>query len=611
MTSILVLEDEQALLENVLQTLEMEGFEVLEAGDGLTGLQIAREQLPDLILCDIAMPGLDGFEVLAALQSNITTATIPFIFLTARASREDLRRGMELGADDYLTKPFAPHELLAAVRTRLDKQTSHEIRQLRIFANKLVMMQELDRRHLAQELQNEVGHMLSGLKLMLSLSEQMSPDLIQSTIADARTQINQTLNRLNDHLLNLWPEALDRLGLLPALIWLFQRYTAQTRIHVDFQQTQLDRNFSEEVKTAAYRIVQEALANVAQHAQIDRVLVRGWVEDNVLNIQIIDEGVGFHLPKAISQDTAIGLIGIRERVTAVGGNLSIVTAPQDGTQIFIVIPLKEDLPGISVNQPWPSSIPTETTRHLSMPANADKLNELMVNQRSVFSARNDENTITIGLAVANDIMRYGLKNLFSFDGDFKVVGETATGREVIHLVEQTTPNVLVLDISVGSEVNIVNITQHLAEYSPQTKILVLSSYSEEAYFLEAFRSGATGYVLRNTDADTLVEAIREVNAGHRYLGPDLSDQLVETYIDLKQLEAEPHLDAYSTLTNREREVLHLVLEGYTNMQIAEQLVISHRTVEIHRSNMMHKLGVKNKIELIRYAVRRNILPADQ
>jgi two-component system, OmpR family, alkaline phosphatase synthesis response regulator PhoP len=124
MKKILVIEDEASVRTNILEILESGGFEVILAEDGKVGLQLAKEQIPDLIICDIMMPGLDGYGVLTTLLEQPTTAMIPFIFLTAKTTREDFRQGMNLGADDYITKPFRRTELLEAVKVRLEKQTT-------------------------------------------------------------------------------------------------------------------------------------------------------------------------------------------------------------------------------------------------------------------------------------------------------------------------------------------------------------------------------------------------------------------------------------------------------------------------------------------------------
>ena len=118
---ILLIEDEPRMRRNIQGMLELEGFVALAAADGIEGLAVAKRELPDLILCDVMMPGLDGHGVLTALRAERTTATIPFIFLTARADRADLRTGMNLGADDYLIKPVSITELLAAIQARFDR----------------------------------------------------------------------------------------------------------------------------------------------------------------------------------------------------------------------------------------------------------------------------------------------------------------------------------------------------------------------------------------------------------------------------------------------------------------------------------------------------------
>jgi signal transduction histidine kinase len=124
MSKILVIEDERPLRQNILELLELEGFQPIGAADGEAGVQLAREHCPDLIVCDIMMPRLDGYGVLLALREDPATAQIPFVFLTAKADRSAMRHGMDLGADDYLTKPFAQTELLAAIRARLDRQAA-------------------------------------------------------------------------------------------------------------------------------------------------------------------------------------------------------------------------------------------------------------------------------------------------------------------------------------------------------------------------------------------------------------------------------------------------------------------------------------------------------
>jgi len=126
MSKILVIEDQPQMRKNLLTILELEGFQVVSAENGRRGVELAKAELPDLILCDVMMPELDGFGVVAALRTDDKTATLPLIFLTAKGDKLDQRKGMNLGADDYLTKPVARDDLLSAVRTRLARRSAHQ-----------------------------------------------------------------------------------------------------------------------------------------------------------------------------------------------------------------------------------------------------------------------------------------------------------------------------------------------------------------------------------------------------------------------------------------------------------------------------------------------------
>jgi len=135
-------------------------------------------------------------------------------------------------------------------------------------------------------------------------------------------------------------------------------------------------------------------------------------------------------------------------------------------------------------------------------------------------------------------------------------------------------------------------------------------YDSEAYIVEALSNGASAYVLKQSTTDDLVEAVREVSSGRRYLSPTLSERAIDAYIRYIKDGKESELDTFDTLTPREREVLHLAAQGYTNVKIAKMLSISSRTVETHRANMMKKLGISSHIELIRFAMKRGIIPSD-
>ena len=131
MKRILIIEDELEMLRNLATILRLEKFRPLSAENGRVGVDLAKKQKPDLILCDVMMPGLDGYGVIAALRADVETVTIPFIFLTAKAEKLDIRAGMNLGADDYITKPVAKADLLAAIRSRLERAIQRAVPQLK------------------------------------------------------------------------------------------------------------------------------------------------------------------------------------------------------------------------------------------------------------------------------------------------------------------------------------------------------------------------------------------------------------------------------------------------------------------------------------------------
>ncbi len=211
--------------------------------------------------------------------------------------------------------------------------------------------------------------------------------------------------------------------------------------------------------------------------------------------------------------------------------------------------------------------------------------------------------VRILLADDHPVVRLGIRNLLESHPEVAIVGEVADALQVVPQVEALRPDVLVLDLMMPG-LNGLEITRRVTHSHPGTRVVVLSMHANEAYVIEALRNGAHGYVLKGSDAGELLQAIREVVAGGRYLSPPLSERAIEMYIEKA---AGAPLDAYETLSRREREVLHLAAEGHTSPEIAARLFISARTVETHRSKLMHKLGLRTQTDLVRYALRRGIL----
>ena len=215
-------------------------------------------------------------------------------------------------------------------------------------------------------------------------------------------------------------------------------------------------------------------------------------------------------------------------------------------------------------------------------------------------------TVTVLLADDHPIVRQGLRHLLEAEPDLKIIGEASDGLQAVQLTEKFKPNVLIVDIMMP-DLNGLEVLRQVKDRSPATCSIVLSMQSADVYVVEALKAGALGYVLKETGPSELVNAVQQVIRGKRYLSPRLSERLIDV---LLQTTEELTLDPYETLTNREREVLQMAAEGMTTSAIAKRLSISPRTAELHRGRMMDKLGLNNQTELIRYALKRGILPMD-
>jgi two-component system, NarL family, response regulator NreC len=213
-------------------------------------------------------------------------------------------------------------------------------------------------------------------------------------------------------------------------------------------------------------------------------------------------------------------------------------------------------------------------------------------------------SITIVLADDHPVLRRGMRSLLEAERDFAIVGETGDGLEAVRLVERLLPDVLVLDLMMPG-LSGLEVIRIIHQRTPRTRVVIFSMHGDNSFVAEALKNGATGYVLKDCDEQTLVLAVREAAAGRRFLSPPVTERAIDAYIE--QARAAP-FDPHEALTEREREVLQLAAEGSTSAEIAARLHISQRTVENHRANLMRKLGLKNSSELVRYAVRRGLIP---
>ena len=216
-------------------------------------------------------------------------------------------------------------------------------------------------------------------------------------------------------------------------------------------------------------------------------------------------------------------------------------------------------------------------------------------------------TITIFLADDHGIVRDGLRLLLNAHPTLQVIGEAANGRDAVRQVLKLRPHIAVLDLAMP-ELNGIEATRQIHEGCPTTQVIILSMYASSEHIYQALKAGARGYVLKEAAADELVNAVHTVHAGHRFLNQKVSDELISDYLSNHTNLAQG--SPLAQLTDREREVLQLVVEGKTSSEISELIAISPKTVDTYRSRLMQKLGIKDLPALVKFAIQHGITSLD-
>jgi len=210
----------------------------------------------------------------------------------------------------------------------------------------------------------------------------------------------------------------------------------------------------------------------------------------------------------------------------------------------------------------------------------------------------------IVIAEDHTILREGLRSLLSSSPEFEIVGEAKDGREAIGCVEKFKPDLILTDLSMP-RMNGMEAIKEIKRQSPETKILVLTVHKTEEYILATLQAGADGYLLKDSTHAELLMAVKHVLGGKRYISPGISDKVLEGYLEGKKT-LRTHT-TWETLTQREREILKLIAEGYKNKEIAEDLCISPKTVEKHRANLMEKLDLHSIQALTAFAIGKGLV----
>jgi signal transduction histidine kinase len=363
-----------ALAPTTLAACTLPTFRLQQADHLEAGLEyLATGGSADVILACLALPDVPGLATLTRLHQQAPNA--PIIVLSHDNDDSAAISAVQAGAQDFLIRREIDHTLVSAIRHAIERaQLLAELRaardelelrvaertaalqqkiaevnasqdRLRALSQRLVEVQESERRHLARELHDEIGQILTGLKLRLELCRRLPPEESAVTLIEAQGGVNDLMQRVREMSLNLRPAVLDDLGLLAALKWHAERYTAQTGVRVSLSETGLQgRRFAAPLETAAFRIVQEALTNTARHAGTTEVFVQVQVDAEKLILQIQDEGCGFDPEVVIVARVSNGVAGMSERALLLGGQLHVHSTPGAGTTIAAEFPLTTPTP---------------------------------------------------------------------------------------------------------------------------------------------------------------------------------------------------------------------------------------------------------------------------
>jgi len=437
-------------------------------------------------------------------------------------------------------------------------RNSHE--QLRQLATHLQNAQEQERAYIARELHDDLAQALTSMRLDVSWlagRALTAPTVWRERLVSIATSIDalhQAVRRIGTA---LRPNVLDALGLAAAIEWQLQDIQQRTDLTYTLQKPTQELILEQACATAIFRIFQEAITNIVRHAEASHISVRLEQQANAVLLEVADNGKGVSR-RQITDRHSLGILGMRERARLWGGYVTINSTLDEGTTVTI----------------W---IPRETA-----PA--------------------EEGTSVTRVLVADDhaTVREGIRRFLADTPDLVVAQEAGAAPEIFEAVAAGGCDVVLLDISLPGRDGL-DVLKELRQRYPALPVLMFSVYAAEQYAIRALKTGAAGYVTKNSEPEVLIAALRKVAQGGRYVSAVLAERLaVAITTDMDK-------PLHATLANREYQVLLMLGEGKTVKEIAGALSLSVKTISTYRTRILRKLHLHTTADLIRYALSQHLL----
>jgi signal transduction histidine kinase len=497
--SILIVDDQEQKLLSLEAVLGELDVEVVRANSGDEALRLLLNKEFALILLDVNMPGMDGFETARLIRQRQSTEHVPIIFITAYPDEMLAARGYSLGAVDYILAPVLPDVLRTKVKVfvelyrkttetrRQAERLRSRARQLGILASQLVEAEQRERRRLAKVLHDHVQQLLAAAMMRIQLAQQEPRDGIGRTLAEVEDLVQESIAAARSLAVDLHPPVLNDGRMVAALEWLARHMQRNHGLAVTVEGNS-ESELPAPCRALVFETARELLFNVVKHASVDRARVRLVdTSPDEVRITIQDDGAGFdphRLEAGADPMEHTGLLRIRERLSALGGRLEIQSKPGKGTEVTVHVPT---LRANAIEPPEPEKEP--------LPA-----------MEPIYAT----NKIRVVLVDDHAILREGLASLLQRYTDIEVVGEAEDGQVAVELAHRLRPDVIVMDLSMP-RLNGIDATRKIVADLPDVKVVGLSMHEEE-YGLSAMRrAGAVECVIKAGPPDDLVTAIRRAS----------------------------------------------------------------------------------------------------